>query len=233
MSRTRTNLVGQQFGDWLVLEDIGNKYGNRHYYLCQNIRTNELRERRSDKIQGNLGTKIVNTDNYKELEGIKNGKLKVIKILNESNKNWNRYLQYECDCGNTGKMLITNFLNHNIISCGCIVSKGEEKIISLLKNNNFNYETQKTFETCRFINTNALARFDFYIKNKYLVEYDGIQHFFGGWNKSLKENQEKDIFKNQWCKENNIPLIRIPYTRYDDLCIEDLLLETSEYVVSS
>jgi len=37
--------------------------------------------------------------------------------------------------------------------------------------------------------------------------------------------------KNQWCKENNIPLIRIPYTHLKDLCIEDLLLETSNYVV--
>ena len=50
-----------------------------------------------------------------------------------------------------------------------------------------------------------------------------------------KENHEKikirDAIKNQWCKENNIPLIRIPYTHFNNLCIEDLLLETSNYVV--
>jgi hypothetical protein len=34
------------------------------------------------------------------------------------------------------------------------------------------------------------------------------------------------MFKNQWCKENNIPLIRIPYTHFEDICLEDLLLES-------
>ena len=39
-----------------------------------------------------------------------------------------------------------------------------------------------------------------------------------------------DSIKSQWCKNNNIPLIRIPYTRYKDLCLEDLLLDTSNYI---
>ena len=50
-----------------------------------------------------------------------------------------------------------------------------------------------------------------------------------------KEDFEKtkihDAYKNQWCKENNIPLIRIPYTHLKDLCIEDLQLETSKFIV--
>ena len=33
------------------------------------------------------------------------------------------------------------------------------------------------------------------------------------------------------CKENNIPLIRIPYTHLNKLCLEDLLLETSNFIV--
>ena len=37
--------------------------------------------------------------------------------------------------------------------------------------------------------------------------------------------------KNAWCLANNIPLIRIPYTKYNDLCLEDLLLETSQYII--
>jgi len=39
------------------------------------------------------------------------------------------------------------------------------------------------------------------------------------------------MIKNTYCKEHNIPLIRIPYTHYNDLCIEDLLLETSNYII--
>jgi hypothetical protein len=31
---------------------------------------------------------------------------------------------------------------------------------------------------------------------------------------------EKDKYKTKWCQENNIHLIRIPYTMYDELSIE-------------
>lgn len=48
---------------------------------------------------------------------------------------------------------------------------------------------------------------------------------------SLEEQKEKDNYKNDWCKNNNIPLIRIPYTHLKDLCIEDLLLETSTFII--
>lgn len=39
------------------------------------------------------------------------------------------------------------------------------------------------------------------------------------------------MIKNQWCKDNNIPLIRIPYTHLDKLIIEDLKLETTTFLV--
>lgn len=35
------------------------------------------------------------------------------------------------------------------------------------------FEQQKTFETCRNQKTNALLKFDFYINNQYLIEFDG------------------------------------------------------------
>ena len=75
--------------------------------------------------------------------------------------------------------------------------------------------------------------FDFLIENTYLIEYDGEQHYFG-WSydiEDLKIQQQRDEYKNQWCKDNNIPLIRIPYTKLDTLCIEDLMLETTQFRV--
>ena len=70
---------------------------------------------------------------------------------------------------------------------------------------------------------------------KYLIEYDGEQHFqkndFFGGEKAFLERQERDLIKTQWCKEHNIPLIRIPYTKYETLYIEDLLLETSKFII--
>ena len=73
-----------------------------------------------------------------------------------------------------------------------------------------------------------ISKNDFYIDNKYLLEFDGIQHFFAnhGWNSEdhLSKVQERDAIKNQWCKNNNIPLIRINYKQLKELKIEDLLL---------
>jgi len=43
------------------------------------------------------------------------------------------------------------------------ISKGEEKIIDILQQNNIEYEYQKSFEDCYFDDTNKLAVFDFYI----------------------------------------------------------------------
>ena len=67
-----------------------------------------------------------------------------------------------------------------------------------------------------------------FVDNKYLIEYDGIQHStdtpMKNWGESIDDLQYRDNIKTQWCKDNNIPLIRIPYTKYKNLTIEDLLL---------
>lgn len=45
-----------------------------------------------------------------------------------------------------------------------------------------------------------------------------------------KKTQKHDEFKNNWRKkENNIPLIRISYTKFNILYIEDLILETIKF----
>ena len=51
------------------------------------------------------------------------------------------------------------------------------------------------------------------------------------WNneKDFEKTKYRDSYKNQWCKENNISLIRIPYTKLKTLTIEDLILETTTY----
>ena len=38
---------------------------------------------------------------------------------------------------------------------------------------------------------------------------------------------KKDKIKEKWCKDNNIKLITIPYTEYDNITI-DTILEGSE-----
>ena len=59
------------------------------------------------------------------------------------------------------------------------------------------------------------------INEELLIEYDGIQHYeaveiFGGI-PAFKKRQKRDQIKNQYCKDNNIKLIRIPYWDYDNI----------------
>ena len=42
---------------------------------------------------------------------------------------------------------------------------------------------------------------------------------------SLEDIQHRDNLKNQWAFKHRYTLIRILYTHYNDLCIEDLSLE--------
>ena len=170
--------------------------------------------------------------------GNKYGKLTVLKYAG-LNKTGQALWECKCDCGNNTQVLGINLRNGNSRSCGCIKSKGELKIAQLLIKNNIPFEKQKKFKNCVFDNSNYFARFDFYINNEYIIEYDGIQHFKyfdsqNTWNtkKRMIDTQQKDHFKTKWCKQNNIPLIRIPYTHYNNLCIEDLLLETSSFIVT-
>lgn len=159
-----------------------------------------------------------------------------LTVLQEAgiDKNGKQLWECECDCINKTHIITTTtqLTTGNTQSCGCQKSIGEETIKTLLLNNKIKFIQQKTFSTCRFNTTNALAKFDFYVNDSYLIEYDGIQHFKynnRGW--STEEHliyvQEHDTYKTQWCKDNNIPLIRIPYWHLPDLCIEDLSLETS------
>ena len=113
-------------------------------------------------------------------------------------------------------------MNGDTKSCGCLFSKGEHKISLLLNEMNISYKKEYIFSDYKN------ARFDFALfkDNKLycLIEYDGPQHFAdkisGRWNNQDRyENitHPKDIEKNKYCKENNIPLLRIPYYQYDNL----------------
>lgn len=173
-------------------------------------------------------------ERIRDLTGQRFGKLTVLEIASHNPIKW----KCQCDCGNYVEVASTSLLKELTQSCGCSKSRGETKIIQILQENKIPFEYQKTFSSCKIKDTQTKARFDFFIDNKYIVEYDGEQHFSYsdfGWN--TKEHFERikyrDFCKNQWCQENNIPLIRIPYTHYNDLKLEDLLLDTSSFVVKS
>jgi hypothetical protein len=127
----------------------------------------------------------------------------------------NVYSDINIKCPDHGffKMRLRNHLYYGYGCPSCSSSKGEECIIKYLEENNIEYIFQKKFENCIYKNP---LRFDFYLpKYNICIEYDGIQHFepikFFGGEEIFKNIKERDNIKNEYCLENNIKLIRIPY----------------------
>lgn len=172
--------------------------------------------------------------NIKNIIGNKYNMLTVIGQTNHRNYKGDVMWLCQCDCGNFCKVATPNLKQGYKLSCGCISdSKGSLKIQELLKSHNIVFEKEKRFDSCRDCLT---LPFDFYVSHSYLIEFDGAQHFSftgNGWNteEHFIKTQEHDNQKNKWCRENNIPLIRIPYYIIDTLTIDDLLLDTSQYIV--
>ena len=52
--------------------------------------------------------------------------------------------------------------------------------------------------------------------NKYIIEYDGIQHNqyipFFHTNNNFDISKHRDKLKNKYCNKNNIKILHIPYT---------------------
>ena len=176
---------------------------------------------------------------YEDLTGEKIGLLTVLKKSDKSGRKL--YWDCQCECGNFVTIVGDSLRQRRNLSCGCINSKTEKFISTLLKVNEILFVQQYTFDDLVSENNKKL-RFDFgIIKNNklsYLIEYDGEQHFEKniqntGWNtkENFKKIQKRDLLKNQYCLNHNIPLIRIPYTHKENIVIEDLLLETSKFII--
>jgi len=103
----------------------------------------------------------------------------------------------------------------------CKCSNGEQQIINYLTNNNIKFEHQKKFNDC--VGKKYKLPFDFYLPDlNIIIEYDGKQHFeLVKFNKLTPDDEaliefinlkQTDKIKDEYCKNNNIRLIRIPYT---------------------
>ena len=166
------------------------------------------------------------------------GNFTVLEYAQKSLEDENRS-KWKCRCnlcGNEDVYLETDNLRKQY-SCGCsISSKGERKIEEILSLNNIPFIKEKRFSDLIFEDTKKLARFDFYVNNSYLIEFDGRQHFIqsnGIYDneEKFKRTQEHDKIKNDYCKKHNIPLIRIPFTEIEKLNIDMLKPETSQYLI--
>ena len=117
----------------------------------------------------------------------------------------------------------TNIKNKNTKSAG--LSQPEKDIYKILATKNHKIKTHIIIPLENFD-----ASYDFWIDDKYIIEYDGLQHFYNPEQDSLEYCHSHDLAKNKYCFENNIPLIRIPYNIIP--IYDDLNLLTSQYILT-
>ena len=176
-----------------------------------------------------------------DLTGQKFGLLTVIKQSQRKDPHPNGGYTYFwdclCECGEKTIVSTSHLTSGHTSSCGkCCISKGELRIKTILQNLHIEFEQQKRFKDCR--DKNPLP-FDFYLPDyNCCIEYDGEQHFNIPKNRTstffttdrIQDTKKKDNIKTQYCKNNNIKLIRIPYYDYDKISSEYLINKIKEGV---
>ena len=232
------DLVGQTFGLLTVLEKGPSKNHKVHWKCECSCNEHNILYVSTDKLL-NGHTRSCGCLTKNNLLNKTFGKLTVIEETNQRASDGCIIWRCRCSCPahTIVEVASTKLIQGLVGHCGCEgqASAGETRIIALLDNNQITYQREKTFTNCRYLN-GTFPRFDFFVDNKYLIEFDGEQHFHArttGWftQDKYEQIQQHDQFKTSWCKENNIPLIRIPYTRLSLLTIEDLKLETSPFLL--
>lgn len=110
------------------------------------------------------------------------------------------------------------------------MSKGEDKIIDLLRKSGIRFVREKTFKDLR----KGKFRFDFYLPNvdgrDCILEYNGEQHYqfvgrFYRTQAEWKQAQGRDMRKISYCLANNIALYIIPYWEIDNIVSADQLFD--------
>ena len=226
----KIDLINKRFGKLLVIDQADNiqtPNGRSHIAWqcicdCGNdaiVRSDNLRNGHTVSCGCVSATnrRQAGIDRKSNIEGQIFGYLTVLTDSNRRDTDGSIIWECQCECGNITYVSTSNLTRKKepTISCGCKKSKGERKIIDILSNEGIRFIPQKRFDDCIYPKTNRQLIFDFYLPEcNLLIEYDGEQHFhivkddrYG-----FEELKLRDEYKNNWCKLNEIPLVRIPYT---------------------
>jgi DNA-directed RNA polymerase subunit RPC12/RpoP len=137
-------------------------------------------------------------------------------------------LIFKCECGEKFETTLNAFLHQDKNRCDYCSKKQSKLSYSTelyLKCKGLDYQYEYKIDECR--NKRPLP-FDFAIFNKdnsikLLLELDGIQHFkptaFNGADYNIALNnyeytKQNDFLKDEYCNNNNIKLLRIPYWEF-------------------
>lgn len=128
--------------------------------------------------------------------------------------------------------------SHHLNGVGCPVcskSSGEQFIENFLNKNMINFKSEYKFEDLKILKP---LRFDFAIFNtsgklKFLIEYNGAQHYsyntrFHKSEKDFEESLIRDGMKIEYCEDKGIKLYIISYKDNLETELEKIIKENEE-----
>ena len=209
---------------------LGNYINNRTHLLVKHNKCGNKWEVRPDNLLNGYGCNICGGSKKLTTEEFKEKVFDIVgdeySVLSEYKNSETKILMRHEKCGYEWLIRPINFTTCYNRCPNCRnISDGESKIREWLENKNLSYETEFSMKKCR---DKRPLRFDFKVSLNNgtfcLIEFDGKQHFkTGGFiNESYIEGvRKRDKIKNDFCNKNNIPLLRIRYTEFNE--INDIL----------
>lgn len=231
---TKAFYPGEHVGYWTVMYKANGYLGKGAYWHCQcmcgaenDVEAEHLRNGTS--LSCGCLQKETTRNRLQDLSGQRFGCWTVLSIADERVSNEIMWTCV-CDCGTVKTVSGHSLKRGNSTSCGCVISIGEANIMKILNDANIAYiHNRGYFHDLIGRGGNAL-RYDFILLDGEtpcrLIEFDGPQHdepcaWFG--EDSFELTKQHDKIKNQYALSHNIPLVRIPYSKRDDMILEDLL----------
>ena len=202
--------------DWIEVKDndgyIGFVQPNKIKHKGNGISRFDIRINKKHYIE--------NVNHWAELQGID------VECIGFSDKDYTKQaITCKCGCGNIFDTSIASFQNGKIRceQCSKSISGYEYSFKKYLDRNGIRYIYQYSLNQCRDV---LPLPFDFYLSElNVLVEIDGQGHYRPcNFNHisiekamlSFNITKKHDDIKTNFCKENRIKLIRIPYTMFDN-----------------
>jgi very-short-patch-repair endonuclease len=216
----RLDLTGNIYGELTVIEMLYN-YNNTRRTYCRCVCEDKEVVVRADALQSGATNSIKGagkTGRPSDIKGKRFGFLVARKPTDKRASNGSVIWECMCDCGNLTEVSVGQLTRGHTLSCGCRhQSKWEIMIRDFLNSLGVDFKEQYRFDDCWNKKHSDKLPFDFYLPfNNIIIEYDGEHHFvpvkgWGGEDK-FEITQQNDLIKNQYCLDNNITLLRLPYT---------------------
>lgn len=219
--------IGNRYGRLTVIEKTDKRNGRAVIWKCQcdcgNIVEVIGRDLRQNKTLscGCLNRELTSKRQTQDELGNRYGKLLVLERKGQINglAAW----LCQCDCRNQVVVKGADLRNGRI-SCGCVQSKGEQKIHSILQRENINFVKEKSFIDL-VSSKKGHPRFDFalYQNNelKGLIEFQGEQHYIDKGEFGKQQREETDQLKLDYCMTKNIPFCVIKYNEDIECKMQD------------